>query len=75
MSQPHQDPENPTQEAKATPLPSYESTLRLHSDTISLKLAPLDSIDRLLILLICLCILWLLFSNCFSVLYIFMSLD
>ena len=75
MSQPHHDPENPPDQAQATPLPSYESVLHLPPDTISFTLARLQSIDRLLILLICLCILYLLFLNCSFVLYPFLSFD
>ena len=71
MSQPPHDPENPSEQAQATPLPSYESALHLPPDTISFTLARLQSIDRLLILLICLCILCLLFRNCSFVLYLF----
>ena len=52
MSQPHHDPENPLEQAQATPLPSYESALYLPPDTISFTLARLQSNDRLLILLI-----------------------
>ena len=57
MSQPPHDPENPSEQAQATPLPSYKGGLHLPPDTNSLTLARLQSIDRLLILLNCLCIL------------------
>ena len=75
MSQPHHDPETLPEQAQATPLPSYESALDMPPDTISLTLACLQSIDRLLILLICLCILCLLFLNCSFVLYLFLFVD
>ena len=71
MSQLHHDPENPPEQAQATPLPSNESALHLPCDNISFTLARLQTIDRLLILLICLCILCLLFLNCSFVLYFF----
>ena len=71
MFKPHQDPEKPTEQAKTTPLPSYESALHLPPDTISLALARLQSIDRLLILLICLLIPCLLSIDCSFVLYLF----
>ena len=64
MSQQHQDPDTPTKQAQTTPLPSYESALHLPADTISFTLARLKTIDRLFILLICSCILCLLFLNC-----------
>ena len=56
MSQPHHDPKYPLEQAQATNLPSYESALHLPPDNISFTLARLQSIERLLILLICLCI-------------------
>ena len=52
------------EQAPATPLPSNESALHLPPDTISFSLARLQSIDRPLIPLICLCLLCLLFPNC-----------
>ena len=70
MSQLHHYPENPPEQAQATPLPSYESALHLPPDIIPFTLARLQSIDRLLILLTCLCILCLLFLNCSFVLYL-----
>ena len=71
MSQPPHNPENPPEPAQASSLPSYESALHLPPDTMSFTPACLQSIDRLLILLICFCILCLLFLNCSFVLYFF----
>ena len=73
MSRPHHDLENPTEQTHATPPSSYESAWHLLPDTISFTLACLKSNDRLLILLICLCILRLLFLSCFSFCIVFFS--
>ena len=57
MSQLHHDPHGPPEQAQAAPLPSYEGAWHSPPDTFSFTLVRLQSIERLVILLICLCIL------------------
>ena len=64
MSHMDHDPENTTEEAQTTFVPRCKSALHLPPDTNYLTLARLNSIDRLLILLICLYTLCFLFLNC-----------
>ena len=70
MSQPDQDPENSTEQALATLFPIYQGALHLSRVATSLNLADLNSISRLLILVICLGI----FVRCFSIAFLLSSL-